>query len=197
MKLPRRQIPASGRRRCRAAGCIADRQGRDLSDAGRSYRRRCRGRRPERHRRAPARSMVVGAARPTIRRREPHRRRRQYCDRGGGTIAARRLHLLLVDFGQRGQRYALRQVQFQFRHRHRTGRGHHARAQRHGGQSVGSSQDCSRVHRLCQGESRQDQYGRRPATGPRPTCPGNCSNRWPASIWFRWLIVVERRRSSI
>ena len=32
-------------------------------------------------------------------------------------------------------------------------------AQRHGGQSVGSGQDRSRVHRLCQGQSGQDQHG--------------------------------------
>ena len=32
-------------------------------------------------------------------------------------------------------------------------------AQRHGGQSVGSGQDGSRVHRLCQGQSGQDQHG--------------------------------------
>ena len=34
-----------------------------------------------------------------------------------------------------------------------------ARSQRHGGQSVGSGQDGSRVHRLCQGQSGQDQHG--------------------------------------
>ena len=67
--------------------------------------------------------------------------------------------LLLVSSGERDQRDALRQAQFQFHPRHRAGRGHHPRAQRHGGQSIGSGQDGSRVHRLCQGQSGQDQHG--------------------------------------
>ena len=33
------------------------------------------------------------------------------------------------------------------------------RAPRHGGESIISGQDASRVHRLCQGQSRQDQHG--------------------------------------
>ena len=41
--------------------------------------------------------------------------------------------LLLVSRAERDQRDALRQAQFQFHPRHRAGRGHHPRAQRHGG----------------------------------------------------------------
>ena len=41
---------------------------------------------------------------------------------------------------------------------------------RHGGESIGSGQDGSRVHRLCQGQSGQDQHGVGAATGPRITC---------------------------
>ena len=36
---------------------------------------------------------------------------------------------------------------------------HHPRAQCHGGQSIVPGQDGSRVHRLCQGQSGQDQHG--------------------------------------
>ena len=67
--------------------------------------------------------------------------------------------LLLVGSRERDQRDALRQAQFQFHPRHRAGRGHHPRARCHGGQSIVSGQDRSRVHRLCQGQSGQDQHG--------------------------------------
>ena len=67
--------------------------------------------------------------------------------------------LLLVGSCERDQRDALRQAQFQFHPRHRAGRGHHPRAASHGGESIGSGQDGSRVHRLCQGQSGQDQHG--------------------------------------
>ena len=40
----------------------------------------------------------------------------------------------------------------------------------HGGPSIGSGQDGSRVHRLCQGQSGQDQLWRRAASGDRATC---------------------------
>ena len=42
---------------------------------------------------------------------------------------------------------------------------HRPRALRDGGQSIGSGQDGSRVHRLRQGQSGQGQHGDRPATG--------------------------------
>ena len=83
--------------------------------------------------------------------------------------------LLLVSTAERDQRDALRQAQFQFHPRHRAGREHRPRSQCHGGQSIGSGQDRSRVHRLRQGQSRQDQHG----VGRqryRPThLPANCS----------------------
>ena len=112
-----------------------------------------------RHHRAPDRPMAVGAARPAIRHREPAGRRQQYRHRGGRACAAGRLHAPPGQSGERDQRDALRQAQFQFHPRHRAGRGHHPRAQRHGGESIGSGQDGSRVHRLCQGQSGQDQHG--------------------------------------
>ena len=83
--------------------------------------------------------------------------------------------LLMVGCGERDQRDALRQAQFQFHPRHRAGREHHPRALRHGGESVGSGQDGSRVHRLCQGQSRQDQHGVGRHRQPRPHVPASCS----------------------
>ena len=135
-------------------------------------RRLCRRRRA-RHHRAPDRSMAVGAARPAVRHREPAGRRRQYRHRGGRACAAGRLHAAPGQSGERDQRDALRQAQLQFHPRHRAGRGHRPRAPRHGGQSIGSGQDGSRVHRLCQGQSGQDQHG----VGRHR----NACTMWPAS----------------
>ena len=73
--------------------------------------------------------------------------------------------LLLVRLGERDQRDALRQAQFQFHPRHRAGRRHQPQRPRHGGASIGSGQDGSRVHRLCQSQSRVKSTWRRPATG--------------------------------
>ena len=83
--------------------------------------------------------------------------------------------LLLVASAERDQRDALRQAQFQFHPRHRAGRGHHPRAHRHGGQSIGSGQDRSRVHRLCQGQSGQDQHGVGRQRDRRHMSPASCS----------------------
>ena len=49
------------------------------------------------------------------------------------------------------------------------------RSQCHGGQSIGSGQDGSRVHRLCQGQSGQDQHGVGRQRDRRRMCPANCS----------------------
>src|SRR5262249_3079116 len=49
--------------------------------------------------------------------------------------------------------------QFQFHPRHRAGRRHSPRALRHRGASIGCSQDSSRVHCLCQGQSGQGHHG--------------------------------------
>ena len=107
---------------------------------------------------APDRSMAVGAARSAIRRREPAGCRRQHRQRGGPELATRRLYAPVVQRGERDQRRALRQAQLQFP-RYRAGRRHQPRTQCHGGLSIGSGEDLSRVHRLCQGQSWQDQYG--------------------------------------
>ena len=73
------------------------------------------------------------------------------------------------------QRDALRQAQFQFHPRHRAGRGHWSRPLCHGGESVGSGQDGSRVHHLRQGQSRQDQHGVGRHRYPDTMFPANCS----------------------
>ena len=49
------------------------------------------------------------------------------------------------------------------------------RALRHGGQSIGSGQDRSRVHRLRQGQSGQDQHGLGRQRQRRPMWPASCS----------------------
>ena len=53
----------------------------------------------------------------------------------------------------------LREPQLQLHSRYRPGREHRRRLLCHGGQSVDRGQDPSRVHRLCQGQSGQDQHG--------------------------------------
>jgi tripartite tricarboxylate transporter family receptor len=50
-------------------------------------------------------------------------------------------------------------LNFNFISRHRARRRYRPRTECHGSKSFGSRQDGSRIHRLCQGQSRQDQYG--------------------------------------
>ena len=50
-----------------------------------------------------------------------------------------------------------------------------AQSLRHGGESIGSGQDRSRVHRLCQGQSRQDQHGVGRHRHREPHAPASCS----------------------
>ncbi len=58
---------------------------------------------------------------------------------------------------------------------------HRQRALRHRGQSVIAGQKHPGVHRLCQGQSGQDQLWPPAATAARPTSSASCSRRWPAS----------------
>ena len=101
--------------------------------------------------------MAVGAARPAGRHREPAGRRHQYRHRGGGARGARRPYAVVDHRREHDQRVALREAQLQFHPRHRAGRERRARTGRDGGQPGGPGQDGPRVHRLCQGQSRQDQ----------------------------------------
>ena len=92
MKLPRRQFLhlAAGAAALPAVSRIAWAQAYPTRPV-RIDRRLCRRRR-DRHLCASDRSVVVGAARPAIRRREPAGRRQQYRHRGGRARAAGRLH---------------------------------------------------------------------------------------------------------
>jgi hypothetical protein len=101
---------------------------------------------------------VVRANGPAIRHREPARRRQQYRHRGGREGSPGRLYAPYGQCGEYEQRGALRKAQLQFHPRHRAGRRCHARAAGDGGQSINSGQDRSRVHRLCESQSRQDQF---------------------------------------
>ncbi len=160
MKLPRRTFSASGRGRRRAPGRIADRKGANLSDAAGAHNRRLF---------APAGATDITAR--LMGQWLSERLGQQFVieNRPGagsniGTEAV--VHappdgytLLHGHAAPYDQRLALRQAQLQFPPRHRAGRGHHPHAPRHGGQSIGPGQDGSRVHRLCQGQSGQDQHG--------------------------------------
>ena len=157
MKLPRRNfciwqraLPHSHR--------VARRMGAELSVAAGAIDRRLSPWRRGRHLLTPYGAMAVGPAWPAVRHREPAGCREQYRHRSGREGAAGRLHAPPCQHYERDQRDTLRQAQFH-RPRHRAGRWHHARAAGHGGKSIGSGQDGFRVHRLCQGQSGQDQYG--------------------------------------
>ena len=117
-------------------------------------------RRRERHRRAPDGSMAVGAARPAIHHREPagrwrqHRAPRRSCVRRPTAIRsswsapANAINATLYD-----------KLNFNFIRDIAPVAGIMPRAQCHGGAILGSGQDRSRVHRLCQGQSGQAQHG--------------------------------------
>ncbi len=135
------------------------RLGPGLSDAAGARDRPHHRGRHHRHHRAPDRAIAHRAARPAIHHREPAGRRQHPRHRGGRACARGRLHAAPGQCGQCHQRDAVRKAQLQFQRRHRAGRGHHPGAPGHAGQSGVSRQDRSRVHRLCQGQSRQDQHG--------------------------------------
>ena len=67
--------------------------------------------------------------------------------------------LLLVGQPNAINATALRDAALQFHPRHRAGRRHHDGAERDGGPSVVPGEHRRRVHRLRQGQSRQDQHG--------------------------------------
>ena len=135
------------------------------------FRRRRRGRHP----RAPDGSMAVGAARPAIRHREPAGRRRQYRHRGGRACAGRRLYASLGQSANAINATLYEKLNFNFIRDIAPVAGIIRVAQCHGGESIGSGQDRSRVHRLRQGQSRQDQHGVGRQRKPRHMSPANCS----------------------
>ena len=153
-------ISASGSGRCRAAGRVARRMGASLSDAAGAHHRRLSAGRRARHRRAPDGSMAVGAARPAIHHREPARRRQQY--RAPKRSCARRRTAIRSSWSVRRTRSTRRSTTSSISISSATSRRSPASCRvplRHGGPSIGSGQDGSRVHRLCQGQSGQDQHG--------------------------------------
>ena len=159
MRLPRRTIPASGRRCRRASRRLPHRQRASLPVATDPDHHRLYAGGLGRHHRAPDGAMAVGAARPDGRDRKPARRRHQSRDRGGRARARRRLHAAAGRARERDQRHAVRQAQPQLPARHRAGGGHQPLRQCHGGEPGGAGENRSRVHRLCQGQSGQAQHG--------------------------------------
>ena len=119
--------------------------------------------------------LAVGAFRPAIRGREPHRLGRQY--RGGRRhqLAAGRLHDLVCRAQQRDLDLALQASQLRFPPRHRAGRQHHAAPQHAGGLQRDAGEERSGVHRLLQGRSEQGYLSPRRASARRCTCRANCS----------------------
>src|SRR5262245_55986317 len=103
--------------------------------------------------------MALGAARPAIRCREPDGRRRKHRYRGSRAFTGRRLYVAPGWFERCNQYQALREALLQLHSRHRADRGSHPFAKCHGGQSVRSSHDRSRVYRLCESQSWQDKHG--------------------------------------
>jgi hypothetical protein len=144
--------------RCRAPG-RATRLGASLSGTAGAYRRARCTRRCKRCHRAPDCPMAVRAPRPAIRHREPSGRRHQCRHRGSHSGARRRLHAPHRRQQCRDQRNPVSIAQLQFHPRHRADREHRPRSPAHAGESVASSPERSRVHRLCEGQSRQDRDG--------------------------------------
>jgi hypothetical protein len=85
-------------------------------------------------------------------------------------VPSGRLHTSLGEHYEHDQRDTLRQAQLQFHSRHRAGRWHHSPPFGHGGKSIRSGQNSSRVHCSCQGEPAQDQFGIARHRNPRPCC---------------------------
>ncbi len=160
MKLLRRQLSASGSRRCRVPGrsrVVAWAQNyptRPVRD-----RRRLRGRdaRPTFSPRLMAQWLSQRLGQQFIIENRPG---------AGGNIGAEIVAkatadgytLLMVPPRGRGQCHALRASQFQFPARHSAGRRRGARAQCRRGQSVSPGQNHSGTDRLRQGQSRQAQF---------------------------------------
>ena len=176
MKLPRRTIPASGRGRCRAAGGVALRLGASLSDAAGAHRRRLSGRRP-----TDIIARLIGQW-------LSERLGQQFVveNRPG---AASNIATEAVVRAPRGRLHAVPGQSRRTRSTRRSttssisissatsrrSRASTASPDRHGGESIVSGQDGSRVHRLRQGQSGQDQPGVGRRREPRRTWPASCS----------------------
>ena len=120
-------------------------------------------------------AVAERAHRPAGRGREQARCGDQPGDRAGAEISARRLHPPGRLRHPGGQRLALSQSGLQFHPRHGADRQHFPRRAGHGGQSRFSGEDDQGIHRLRQGQPRQDQHGfgrcRQPAARRGRTVP--------------------------
>ena len=130
-----------------------------LSDQVGALGRRLSAGRHDRHPGAADGQLPVGEAPPAVRHREQARRRQQHRDRIRDQFAARRLHRLSGQSGERHQRLALQEAAVQLRPRHGAGRRHHAGAECDDRAPERAGKDRRRVHRLRQGQSRQGQHG--------------------------------------
>ena len=133
-------------------------------------------RRRDRHRRAPDGAMAVGAARPAVRHREPAGRRHQYRHRGGRARAAGRLHAAPGQL--RRTRSTRRSTTSSISISSATSRRSRASVRVPNVMVVNPSvpgQDGSRVHRLRQGQSGQDQHGVGRQRDRRHMWPASCS----------------------
>ena len=72
---------------------------------------------------------------------------------------AGRLHRAAGQSRQLHQRLALHQPEIRFHARYRPGSGLQPRAERHDGRPGRAGQDRRRIHRLCEGQSRQGEHG--------------------------------------
>ena len=104
-------------------------------------------------------AMDVGPARSAVRRREPAGRRQHHRHRRRRARA--RPMATRCCWHARPMRSTRRftTIWFQFHARYRAGHEHRPMRPRHGGASSIPAKNDPRIHRLCQGQSGQDQYG--------------------------------------
>ena len=131
-----------------------------------------RRRRRERHRRAPDRSMAVGTARPAIHHREPAGRWQQYRHRGGRESAAGRLHASPGRPTNAINATLYDNLNFNFIRDIAPVAGIARASYVMVVNPSVPGQDRSRVHRLRQGQSGQDQHGVGRKLGARPHVAG-------------------------
>ena len=162
------QLSPSGRRHGGAAGLVACGERPGLSGPPGPHPRRRLAGRHDRYRRAPDGAVAGQAARPAVRDREPSRRRHQHRHRARRARAARRLHVVHGQLEQRGEQVALPRYRLQVLRRPDAGLGLDPLAAGHAGASGGAGRNGVRVHRLCQGRPRQNQYGLRRQGRDRP-----------------------------
>ena len=129
-----------------------------------------------RHRRTPDRSMAVGAAGTAGHRRQSDGCWREYRHRTRSCRAPPDGYTLLMALSSNAINASVYDnLPFQFHPRHCTGGEHCQYPPQYGGESIGSGQDGSRVHRLCQGQPRQDQHGVGWERKSAPVSPANYS----------------------